>query len=130
MVKKSLAPVIEIALLLLVVVSAAIYFQYWYNSYNSAKLTKAEMTGFKDNLKFLGSVKISSTAETLFFRTKKGYEIIDEIKVGGNTCLLPGNNVITTVSTPVIIWCPGGIKSSEAVVITNADLYEEDIELH
>ncbi len=125
--RKSLAPILEVSLLLMIVVVAGVYFQFWYTSYNTEKLSKIELTGFKNNVEFISLIKTGSSSGVLYLKTKRGYEVIKEVKIGDSTCILPESNVVITKSTPIKIWCPVPFGVPEVFIVTNSDIYQKSI---
>lgn len=124
--KKAISPVVAVALLLVVAVSAVVGFSAWYNSYSSELLVQVE-----DSDDDVGSTQIRDLqGNELYFNSDVDSIIITSVTIGGTDCEVGGSYsrqlVILDVST-----CTASLteRAQEVVVVTNRGVFSKQVYL-
>jgi len=127
--KNAIGPVIAVALLIVVAVSAVVGFQTFFNSYQSSIQSKVET---KSNTNTLDITYIETYIDKTIIYVKNDandYSIINQIKLNKNICNLIGSDVIGEKNiTKVSIDCLIN-KNTKAEIMINTDfgLYQKTL---
>ena len=126
--KKSIHPVVAVALLLVVAVVSIIGFQTWFNSYSSTVFTGVE-TKSSNSVSKTGVDDVIGQKLYLMNTGKDPLEV-SSVKLGGVDCDISGN-YSTGVMELDLYDCIGDVSSStpEIVVYTKKEIYSKYIYL-
>ena len=123
MYKKAISPVVAVALLLVVAVTAIVGFQTWFNQYSSSLFTDVEQSGSGDDI----AQGINNFQNgNIYFNHPSGDNVtVTEVKVGNVTC---SKNITLKQGINKIRGCIGEYSDlKDVVVYTNKGVYENKV---
>ena len=124
--RKGITPVVAVALLLVVAVSAAVVFQTWYGSYYSRLFSKVETTS---NYAVGNSLKIETlVGNNLYVNNRIADNLtVTSLKIGGKICNL--SNLSLGINKINVSNCTSNLTSSisEAVLIAGGQIVSKEV---
>ena len=120
--KKALGPVVAVALLLVVGVTAVIGFQTWYQGYSSQLFTQSESQGSD-----LTTGVERVVGDTLYFKSNKDNMTITRVQVGNQDCNYQNSTQkgITQIDISSCLQSTSTGTSQEVVIYTDQGVFSE-----
>ena len=132
--KKGLSPIIATVILLVVITTSYISLSGWYKSfvsdYHSNTFYPVDVS--EENLQILG-IKNENSLYYLYLRyyEENGQNVIDKIKINGNTCEINNNILLEKKNSQSIqINCSGISSTNEVVIYTSGGTVQERVKLY
>ena len=123
MYKKAISPVVAVALLLVVAVTAIVGFQTWFNQYSSSLFTDVEQSGSGDDI--AQGINNFQNGNIYFNHKTNDNVTVTEVKVGNVTC---SKNITLKQGINKIRGCTGKYSDlKDVVVYTDKGIYENKV---
>ncbi|MCB9370820.1 hypothetical protein H6501_04440 [Candidatus Woesearchaeota archaeon] len=120
--KKSFSPIVTSIMLLIIVVSSILFFQVWFQSFQSTTLTKIQTHSSSSNAN--SGIKDLQGSELYFYNAQRENISIIKIALSNNSCRFTGNISADTLSILDISDCLSGLSGKvEARVTTEKDIF-------
>ena len=125
--KKAISPVVAMALLLVVSVTAVVAFQTWYKDYSSQVLGGAEEESQKT------STQIEKVIDnTLYFKVGFSTIVINSVEVEGTSCSVSGNYTRGVNKITLGNSCTDGLSTDTPTIVvnTNKGIFSQEFYLY
>ena len=121
--KKALHPVVAVALLLVVSVTAVVGFQTWFSQFSSSLFVQAEQSGDGNNI--AQGINNFQNGNIYFNHKTNDNVTVTQVKIGNTTC---SKNITLKKGINKIKGCFGKYSDlKDVVVYTNKGIYEDKV---